>query len=161
MSKKLLLIATMTVAVAAAAFPTRASAGDPVAGALIGGGIGAAVGGPPGAAVGAVIGTIIGAESRPYYRRGYYRDEAYYEPRYRERGYYAPRYREQGYYAPPVARYYESAPVFYAPPPQYYAPEPVYYGPAIVYRSHPSYGYDRRYVRVLDHRHYRDERRWR
>ncbi|MGZ5031904.1 MAG: hypothetical protein ACXWAC_01795 [Usitatibacter sp.] len=148
MSRKPMLIAAMSVAVAAATFSTQAAAGDPVAGALIGGGIGAAVGGPPGAAVGAVIGTIIGAEShRPY---GYY-----------DRRYYG------GGYAAPV--YYGPAPVYYAPAPVYYAPGPVYYGPAaaIVYRSGPTYAYNTRYVRGYDHRVWRDgrrdrdDRRWR
>ena len=141
MRKKPLLIATMTVAVAAATFSTQAAAGDPVAGALIGGGIGAAVGGPPGAAVGAVLGSIIGAES--HYRRGYY-DRRYYD----------------GRYAAPA--YYEPAPRYYAPGPAYYSPAPVYYAPApaIVYSSGPVYRYDKRNARVYDRRDWRDDRRY-
>ena len=44
MLKKPLLIATATAAVGLATLSTQASAGDPVLGALIGGGIGAAIG---------------------------------------------------------------------------------------------------------------------
>jgi len=155
MRKKPLLIATMAIAVAAATFSTQAAAGDPVLGAVIGGGIGAAVGGPPGAAVGAVIGSIIGAESNRHH--GYYdRDRRYYPD---DRGRYDRRYYERGYAAP---AYYEPAPVYYEPAPVYYAP-----GPAIVYRSGPTYAYNTRYVRNYDRRDWRDgrrnrdDRRWR
>lgn len=150
-----MLIAAMSVAVAAATFSTQAAAGDPVAGALIGGGIGAAVGGPPGAAVGAVIGSIIGAES--HYHHGSY-----------DRRYYGAGYAAPAYY-PPAPAYYGPPPAYYPPAPAYYAPGPVYYGPAgaIVYRSGPKYAYNTRYVRAYDYRigydgrRYPDDRRWR
>ncbi len=76
MQKKPLWIAAIGVTVAAMGFSTQASAGDPIAGAIIGGGIGAAVAGPPGAAVGAIIGTIAGSTT-PYYG-GYYPEPADY-----------------------------------------------------------------------------------
>src|SRR5512138_1950713 len=102
--KRTLLIATAATALAAASLCTSAEAADPLAGALIGGGIGAAVGGGPGAAVGAVIGTIAAASEGPYYYYDGYGRRAYYD----------------GYYAPP-ARYYE------APPVRYYEPAPARY----------------------------------
>src|SRR3954463_2942314 len=78
--KKPLLIATLGTAVALAGLSTKAEAGDPVLGALIGGGLGAAIGHDVnhhgGAAVGAVIGGVLGssiaASSGPYYGNGYY-----------------------------------------------------------------------------------------
>ena len=108
--KKPLLIASLTAAVGMAAVSTQAQAGDPLVGALIGGGIGAAIGHDVnrhgGAAVGGLLGAVVGssiaADSGPYYSRGY-------APAY---GY------DGGYYAP--------APVY---------AEPVYAGPV-----YPSYG---------------------
>ena len=113
--KKPLMIATLTAAVAMGAVSTRASAADPLLGALIGGGIGAAIGHQAnhhnGAAVGGVLGAVIGssvaASSNGYYERPYYGE-----------------------------RYYAPAPVYgygYAP---YYAPV---YGASIVYSSGPYY----------------------
>ena len=128
MSMKI-LVATVAIAGAAAGFTTTASAGDPVAGALIGGGIGAAIGNGPGAAVGAVIGSAIAASEPPYYERRAYYDAP--PARY----YDAPPAR---YYDAPPARYYE-APSYYEPAPRYYSsPAPVYYEPAPVYYA-PRY----------------------
>jgi hypothetical protein len=123
--KKPLMIATLTAAVAMGAVSTRASAADPLLGALIGGGIGAAIGhdvnrhngGAVGGVIGAVIGSSIAADSNRYYGDRYYDDGYYERPYYGER-----------YYAP--------APVYgygYAP---YYAPV---YGASIVYSSGPYY----------------------
>jgi hypothetical protein len=136
MFKKPLLIATLASAVGIATLSTQAAAGDPVLGALIGGGIGAAIGHDVnrhgGAAVGGVLGAIVGssiaADSGPYYRDGYY----------------------------------EPAPRYYAEP----AYGPAYYGPAyypaatVVYSSGPRYGYygHRDYRR--DYRGGHDNRRW-
>ena len=63
--QRFLIAATAALAVGGFAFTPSASAheGEPVVGALVGGGIGAVVAGPPGAVVGAIIGTIVGAES--------------------------------------------------------------------------------------------------
>jgi hypothetical protein len=135
-------------ALSLAALSPQAFACDPVAGALVGGGIGAVIGNGPGAAVGAVIGSTIAA-STPCYDQ-YPPRAAYYEPRYAERTYredrryYAPQpsyaqpsyaqpsYAEPAYaepaYAPPS--YYAPAPAYYAPAPTYYAPSPYYYSPS-------------------------------
>jgi hypothetical protein len=125
MLKKSLVIAVAAAGLGAAALSTPASAGDPLAGALIGGGIGAAIGHSTGshngAAVGGVLGAIVGssiaADSGPYYGSRYYG------------------------YRPPVGRYYvpPPAPVYYGPAPLYYEPAPVYYGPSIVFESGPRY----------------------
>ena len=141
--KKPLLIATLTATVAMAAVSTKAEAGDPVLGALIGGGIGAAIGHDVnrhgGAAVGGVLGAIVGssiaADSGRYYDRGY----GYYDggPRY----YSGPAY-GASYYAP-----------------SYYAPAYPSYGVTYVYRDGPRYrNWDRGY-----RRDWRDDRRhhWR
>jgi hypothetical protein len=140
MLKKPLVIATLATAVGLAAISTKAEAGDPVLGALIGGGIGAAIGhsanGHNGAAVGGVLGAIVGssvaANSGPYYGDGYYGGDPYYAP----------------------------APAYYPPAPAYYPPAPVYYEPAyaapsvgVVFSSYPHY--DHRYVRH-DYRGHRD-----
>src|SRR5947209_16881878 len=84
--KKPLIIATLGAAVALAGISTRAEAGDPVLGALLGGGIGAAIGHDVnrhgGAAVGGVLGAVIGssiAADSGYYDRGYY-NGGYYAP---------------------------------------------------------------------------------
>jgi hypothetical protein len=127
-----LVVATITAALAVATVSTRAEAGDPVLGALIGGGIGAAIGhgingrhgGVAGGVVGAIVGSSIAANSSGYYDNGYYA---------------------------PAPRYYASAPVYYsAPAPVYYAPSPVYYGPSVVVSSGPYYGY-RHFERVRWH----------
>jgi hypothetical protein len=60
MLKRFMFVLAASAALAAGAYSSAAKA-DPIAGAIIGGGIGAAVGGPPGAAVGAVLGTAIGS----------------------------------------------------------------------------------------------------
>jgi hypothetical protein len=133
MRKRSLWLASLAVAGCAATFSMPASAGDPVAGMLIGGGIGAAIGGPPGAAIGAVIGSIA-ATSDPYYDRHYY-----------GRGYYGP---SAGYYAPPRVAYYDAP--YYAPRRVYAEP---YYAPRVEYRR-----YDERRYRD-DRRYYRDDRR--
>lgn len=123
MPKSSILIAALAAA-GALALPTQASAHDPVAGAIIGGGIGAALGGPPGAAIGAILGTIAGGEGHHGHA---YPDYAYDEPRH------APRR-----YGPPPA-YYPPAPAYYPPAPVYYAPQPpVYYAPPVHY-SAPAY----------------------
>lgn len=143
--KKPLVIATLAATVALGTLSTKANAGDPVLGALIGGGIGAAIGhdinrhngGAVGGVLGAIVGSSIAADSGRYYDRGYY-----------DRGYYAPR------------AYYEPAPVYYEPAPVYYSPAPVYYGSpgvSIVYSSGPSY----RGHRYYDRRDHRDHRYWR
>lgn len=111
MFKKPLVIATMTAALGIATLSTQASAGDPVLGALVGGGIGAAIGhnaggrdgGVVGGVLGAIVGSSIAAESgRPYYNDGYYAPYGYYAPApvyvgptvvYRSRPYYS-RYAE-------------------------------------------------------------------
>ena len=133
--RKTFLVAAITTALAAMTFSTQASAGDPVAGAIIGGGIGAAVAGPPGAAVGAIIGTIAGAADPYYYRHGY-------------RG---PGYDGRRYYGPAPA-YYPPAPAYYPPAQAYYAPATEYYAPPVIYRSARAYAYEPRYVR--QDRHY-------
>jgi hypothetical protein len=134
--------ATATAALALAALSPQAFACDPIAGALVGGGIGAAIGNGPGAAVGAVIGSTIAATTPCYSDPR----AAYYEPRYVQRGYapqpayaapaYAPppAYADSGY-ATPAPSYYAPAPTYYAPAPTYYAPAPVYYQPAPYYYS--------------------------
>jgi hypothetical protein len=126
MLKKPLMIATMTAALGIATLSTQASAGDPVLGALVGGGIGAAIGhnagGRDGGVVGGVLGAIVGSSIAAESGRGYYGD-----------GYY-----DNGY-----------APAYgYAPAPSYgyYAPAPVYVGPSVVYRSRPYYYNAPRYV---------------
>lgn len=150
MTKKPLLIASLTAGIALSVFSIQARAGDPVAGALIGGGIGAAIAGPPGAAVGAILGTIAGSE--PYY------DRRYAGPVYAERPYYAP---------VPAPAYYPSQPSYYPSQPSYYAP-PAYYGPqvyyapsayyaprAYYYRPYAKYGYA---PRQEVHRRYEEQR---
>jgi hypothetical protein len=137
--KKPLLIASLAATVAMAAVSTKAEAGDPVLGALIGGGIGAAIGHDVnrhgGAAVGGLLGAVVGssiASSSGYYDRGYY-----------DRGYY-----DSGYYG---SRYYAPAPVYYGAP-VYSAPVYPSYGVTYVYRDGGRY---------RDHG-YRDHRRdWR
>ena len=71
---KPLVIATLAATVAMAGFSTKASAGDPLLGALIGGGIGAAIGhdvnrhngGAVGGVIGAIVGSSIAADSGRY-----------------------------------------------------------------------------------------------
>jgi hypothetical protein len=138
--KKPLVIATVAAAVAMGTLSTKASAGDPILGALIGGGIGAAIGhnshSRHGTAVGGVLGAIVGSSIASthggYYDRGYY-DSGY--------GYgYAPR-------------------TYYAPAPVYAAPV---YGTSIVYSSGPSYRYGPRHYSRHDRRDYRrGDRHWR
>jgi len=62
---KSLLVAA--VVLGAGTLSLDAQAGDPLAGAFVGGTIGAVVGGGPGAAVGAVIGSAVAASTPPYY----------------------------------------------------------------------------------------------
>jgi hypothetical protein len=144
--------AATAAALALAALSTQAFACDPIAGALVGGGIGAVVGNGPGAAVGAVIGSTIAATTPCYDDRRYYAPPraAYYEPRYAQRTYDdrryyapAPAYADQGYapdpgyapapaYAAPPPTYYQPAPTYYAPAPAYYQPAPYYYNPGPV-----------------------------
>src|SRR5689334_11209124 len=139
MLKKPLVIATLATAVGLAAISTKAEAGDPVLGALIGGGIGAAIGhsanGHNGAAVGGVVGALAGASiaanSGPYYGDGYYGGDPYYAP----------------------------APAYYPPAPAYYPPAPAYYGPGyiapsvgVVFSSGPYYHGHSHYVRHDYHR---------
>ena len=125
--KKPLLIATLGTAVALAGISTRAEAGDPVLGALLGGGIGAAIGHDVnrhgGAAVGGVLGAVIGSSIAA---------DSGYGPGYYGNGYY-----DSGYYAP--------APVYAAP--VYAAPVYPAFGATYVYRDAPRYRYydDRRY----------------
>ena len=164
MLKRTMLVATVAATLGAVGFSSQASAHDPIAGALIGGGIGAAIAGPPGAAVGAIIGTIAGAESHHYYAPQRYGDVAYDNRRYYapEPAYYPPA--PTAYYAPEPA-YYQPAPTYYAPPapvyyaPAYYEPAPVYRGPAVVYRS-PRAFHDapRREARVRTYDGYREAR---
>ncbi len=141
MLNKPLVVAAIAATVATATLSMEASAGDPVLGALLGGGVGAAIGhninGRDGAwvggALGAVTGASIAANSRGYYDSGYYVNNGYYG----------------GAYYGNANTYYAPAPVYYAPPSVYYAPAPVYYArPAVVYRSAPVYvrSYQPRYV---------------
>lgn len=138
MLKKPLVLAVIATTLAAATLPTRASAGgDPLLGALVGGGIGAAIGhgvnGRDGAWVGGALGAITGASiaaaSGGYYGQGYY---------------------DQGYYGtpaagyPPAPAYYGAPAVSYPPavyigsPRTYYRPAPVYYGrPTVIYGPRP------------------------
>ena len=90
MKAKALLFAALATACGTLAYSSQASAHDPLAGAIIGGGIGAAVGGPPGAAVGAVLGTIIGAEGHGHRHDRYYEEPVYGEPRHAPRRYAPP-----------------------------------------------------------------------
>jgi glycine zipper 2TM protein len=129
--KKPLWIATAVTAVALGTVSTRAEAGDPVLGALIGGGIGAAIGNSThhrnGAAVGGVLGAMIGtgiASSSNYYGDPYYGGSGYYGG---GSGYYGG---GSGYYGAPS--YAAPSYGYYAPPPAYYAP-PI--GATIVYSS--------------------------
>src|SRR6266478_10046653 len=127
MLKKTLVIGTIATAVAAATLPTPASAGDPVLGALVGGGIGAAIGhgvnGRNGAWVGGTIGALTGASIAA------------------NSGYYNGGYDNGGYYGPP-ATYSAPAPVYYGGSATYYSPPPVYYAPpVVVVRPRPVYGY--------------------
>jgi hypothetical protein len=132
MLKKPLVIATTAAALAVATLSTQASAADPLAGALIGGGIGAAIGhgagGRNGAAVGGVLGAIVGSSIAA--DSGYYGGPG--------------RYGSSGYYAPAPA-YYAPAPAYYEPAPVYYEPAPVYYGPSVVFETghygHRYYGH--------------------
>ena len=145
--KKTLLAVTLTAAAAAATFSTQASAHDPIAGALIGGGIGAAVGGPPGAAVGAILGLAIGSDSHRYRDRRYYGERP---------DYYDPRYSERRYYDRAPARYVAPA---YAEPPRVYRASPRYeYEQQRAYRD--DRGYDRRYEPRYDDRRYQEDRRY-
>ena len=139
--KKPLWIATAVATVALGTVSTRAEAGDPVLGALIGGGIGAAIGHSTdhrnGAAVGGVLGAMIGtgiASSSNYYGDPYYGSSG--------SGYYG----GSGYGAPSYAR---PSYGYYAPPPAYYAP-PI--GATIVYSSGRNYHRHRPYYR--SHRYY-------
>jgi len=142
--RKPLLAITAATVVAAAALSPSAHAGDPLLGALIGGGIGAAIGNSAnhhnGAAVGGAIGAIVGAGIATADNR-YYGDPAY------GPGYYAPPAPAYGY-APPAPAY------GYAPPPApaYYAPAyaPAYVAPSIVIGYSTAYPYNRHY----GHRHY-------
>ena len=142
MSKKPLIIATTAALVALATVSTKAEAGDPLLGALVGGVFGAAIGNSVhhhngaavGGAIGAIAGASIAANSDPYY-------------------YGAP----APYYSAP--RYYQPAP---APVYGYgygYA-APVYPAATIVYSSGPSYRYR---GHGHGHRGHRDgyDRRWR
>jgi hypothetical protein len=141
MNRKAKFLAVLATAAGTLAFSSQASAHEPLAGAIIGGGIGAAVGGPPGAAVGAVLGTIIGAESDHGHR---YRDRPYYDPAYEDPRY-APRRYAPSYYSPPPPAYYPE-PTYYAPPPPvYYAPAQ-YVAPPVYYAPRPHYRHDRVYV---------------
>jgi len=144
--RKPLLLATLAATVALGTFSTRAEAGDPIAGAVVGTAIGAAVGGPIGAAVGAVLGTAIASDPY-YYHRG--RDRYYDRPSRYERGYdrgYEGRY-DRGYSTPPV-RYYEPAPRY----------EPRAYREA---RYEPRYYDAPRYESRYEPRsRYYDDRRW-
>ena len=136
---KPLLIATLGTAVALAGISTKAEAGDPVLGALIGGGIGAAIGHDVnhhgGAAVGGVIGAVLGSSIAA--QSGYYGS--------------GPGYYDNGYYAP--------APVYSAPvyAPVYAAPVYPTYGATYVYRDGPRYDH-RRYYAHRDRRDYREAR---
>jgi len=142
MTSRPLHFAAAAAALSVAALSPQAFACDPVAGALVGGGIGAVIGNGPGAAVGAVIGSSIAA-STPCYDQP--PRAAYYEPRYADRAYredrryYAPQpsYSEPSYAEPAYAApsYYAPAPTYYAPAPTYYAPAPTYYAPAPYYYS--------------------------
>ncbi|MEP7206041.1 MAG: hypothetical protein ABI920_03815 [Casimicrobiaceae bacterium] len=135
MLKRPVLIATVAATMATAALSTQANAGDPVLGALVGGGIGAAIGhsinGVHGAWAGGALGAVVGASAaadsnRYYYGGGYAGPSAYYGP-------------TTTYYQP-APTYYQPAPVYYEPAPVYYAPAPVYYAPSrVIYRSGPRY----------------------
>ena len=124
MLKKPLMVATTVAAMAAATLSTQALAGDPVLGALIGGGIGAAIGNGVsghrdarivGGVLGAIVGSSIAANSGGYYDDGYYAPSA---------GYYGP---APVYYGPSVV--YSSRPVYVRGYPRYatygrgYAPD--------------------------------------
>jgi len=138
MVKKTLMVATLGTALAAGTLSTTASAqGDPLLGALVGGGIGAAIGhwvnGHNGAWVGGAVGALAGASIAANY--GYY--GGYYGP-----GYVAP----APYYAPAPAYYYRPAPVVYAAPAIVYRPRPVvyarpYYAPHYYGYRHGAYGH--------------------
>src|SRR5215831_11191118 len=124
MLKKTLIVATLGTALAAGTLSTSASAqGDPLLGALVGGGIGAAIGhsvnGVHGAWAGGAIGAVTGAAiaSPPNYG-GYYSSPA--------PAYYGPTYNATPYYYAPPAVVYSPQPYVYARP--YYAPRYVYGG---------------------------------
>ena len=145
MLKKTLIIATLGTALAAGTLSTSASAqGDPLLGALIGGGIGAAIGhsvnGVHGAWAGGAIGAVTGAAiaGAPYNGGGYYGPPGAYVAPAPAPAYYgpAPYYRPApAYYAPPVV--YPPRPVVYGRP--YYAPRYVAYGGyGYRYGGHPS-----------------------
>ena len=135
--RKPLLAITAATVVAAAALSPSAHAGDPLLGALIGGGIGAAIGNSAnhhnGAAVGGAIGAIVGAGIATA-------DNRYYGDPYYGQGYAPPPAPAYGYAAPP-------APVY----PAYYAPAPVYAAPSIVIGYSTGYPYRSHYY---GHRHY-------
>jgi len=122
MLKRPLVIAIIATTLTSAALATKASAGDPALGALLGAGVGAAIGNSVnhhnGAWVGGAIGALAGASIAA-------NAGGYYDPAY---GAYAP-----DYYGAP-------APAYYAGPTTYYAPAPAYYAaPAVVFRSQPVY----------------------
>jgi hypothetical protein len=126
--RKPILAASFATLVAAAAMAPQAHAGDPLLGAILGGGIGAAIGhnvnGHNGAAVGGVLGAVVGssiAASNNYY------GDPYYGPAPAPAYGYGPEY-----YGPA----YPPAPAYYAPPPAYYAPSIVIGASYPVYRSH-------------------------
>jgi hypothetical protein len=135
MLNKTLVIGTLATAMATATLSPPASAGDPVLGALVGGGIGAAIGhsvsGSSGAWVGGALGAVTGASiaaNAGYYGDGYYGGGIYGPP---------------AGYAAPVSAHYGAAPAYYAPP-RVYAPRrvfvrpPVYVAaPVVVVRSRP------------------------
>ena len=158
MTRSLHFAAAATLSLAA--LSPQAFACDPVAGALVGGGIGAVIGNGPGAAVGAVIGSTIAATT-PCYDQ-YPPRAAYYEPRYAERTYredrryYAPQpsYAEPSYAEPTYAApsYYAPAPAYYAPAPYYYSPSPIAYAaaaalPYFFYRGARYMSYGRHFRR--------------
>jgi len=102
--RKPILIASFATLVAAAAVAPQAHAGDPVLGAILGGGIGAAIGhnvnGHNGAAVGGVLGAVVGssiAASNNYYYGG----DPYYAPQPAPAYNYGPAYGPE--YAPAPA----------------------------------------------------------
>ncbi len=129
MLKKPLIIAMLATSAVAAGVSQPASAGDPVLGALIGGGIGAAIGhsvnGHNGAWVGGALGALTGASIAA--SSGYYYDGGYYG---------------QPAYAAPASVY---GGAYVAPPPVYYSAPPVYYGPSVVVAARPYYAHPHGY----------------
>ena len=127
-----------------AVLSSEAMAGDPVVGAIIGGGVGAAVGKSMGGRDGAVVGGMLGAMTGVIVatdRNG--RREADYRVRYEDRGYREPDYRDQDY------REYDRARIVYREAPRViYRPAPVMLveerAPRVVVYSrdwHPGRGY--------------------